>query len=60
MSKYYEAELLSALRWCVESLAGYRREQDDRQPCDAETNALRILTRESDRARRVKADNDAA
>jgi hypothetical protein len=34
----------AALVLCVESLRGYRREMNDSQPCDAENNALMILT----------------
>ena len=38
-----EQELLKLLRDCVESLAGYRREMDEHQPCDAEKAARKYL-----------------
>jgi hypothetical protein len=39
-----ETELLNALKECVESLKGYRRQYDDNQPCDAEKHAEKILS----------------
>lgn len=38
------AVLENALRDCIASLEGYRRNHDDHQPCDAEQNARRVLT----------------
>jgi hypothetical protein len=38
-----EQELLKLLRDCVEALAGYRREMNDHQPCDAEKAARAYL-----------------
>ena len=37
------AELEEALRDAVSSLAGYRREMDEPQPCDAERRARAII-----------------
>lgn len=43
-------ELLRALKACVESMAGYRREVRSDQPCDAEAEALELIERmEADR-----------
>ena len=38
--------LRECLRECVESLAGYRREHNDNQPCDAEKRARTLLAGE--------------
>jgi hypothetical protein len=42
MLHHYD-EAMKLLRACIESMAGYRREMNDHQPCDAEKAARAVL-----------------